>query len=231
MNYWKLGCRWGSKSEGLPLFIDLLIRHQIVISWVDRDFGNNNYVLLTDGFTPLGVAITKSERKPISDLIHLEREFNDREIYFDTRLFYYQADIFEINDPQFSFNFQKGISRINKGSTQNEIHRAYTTFLAEFEMEKMINLLQFKKQIILQGPPGTGKTRMAEQLAHAMTGIASKQELMESGQCKIVQFHPSYAYEDFVEGLKPKTNKKGEIYFETEDGVFKEYCKKSCSKY
>lgn len=90
---------------------------------------------------------------------------------------------------------------------------------------KMLDLLQFKKQIILQGPPGTGKTRKAVQLAKALTGIEDDIALEESGQLKIVQFHPSYSYEDFVEGLKPKTRKDGQITFVTEDGVFKEFCK------
>ena len=58
MKYWKLGCRWGSKSDGLPLFLDLLLENQIVISWIDRDFGESNYVLLTDGFKPIGIAVT-----------------------------------------------------------------------------------------------------------------------------------------------------------------------------
>lgn len=221
MRYWKLGCRWGSKSEGLPLFNDLLLRHQIVISWVDRDFGKNNYVLLTDGFTPLGVAITKSVRKPISDLSHLEGEFNDREIYFDPRLFYYEAEVFEINDPEFSFNFQKGISRINQGSTQLEILRAYTSILAEIDMEKKLNILQHKKQIILQGPPGTGKTRLANQLAKALIGENASKE-----QIEIVQFHPNFAYEDFVEGLKAEA-RGNQVVYKAEDGIFKLFCKKA----
>lgn len=95
------------------------------------------------------------------------------------------------------------------------------------EMENKVKLLEFKKQIILQGPPGTGKTRMAVQLAKELTGLENTTEKEESDQIQIVQFHPSYSYEDFVEGLKPKVGANDQITFETEDGTFKSFCKKA----
>jgi 5-methylcytosine-specific restriction enzyme B len=64
------------------------------------------------------------------------------------------------------------------------------------------DLLLKNGQLILQGPPGTGKTFIARKLAHAVAGHSDRVEL--------VQFHPSYAYEDFVEGYRP-----------TEMGTFK----------
>lgn len=67
-------------------------------------------------------------------------------------------------------------------------------------MKKNIELLQYKKQIILQGPPGTGKTREAKSIAQNMLGLDEK-ELQKSEQFKIIQFHPSYTYEDFVRGI------------------------------
>lgn len=203
MKYWKLGCRWGSKSDGLPLFLDLLLENQIVISWIDRDFGESNYVLLTDGFKPIGIAVTKSERRSISELKHLEDAFNDREVYYDDRLFYYDAEVYEINNPTFSFDYQKGISKINQESTRKEILRAYRAIITEFEMNKKLELLNYKKQIILQGPPGTGKTRQAKLIAKEILGVDDVKELDKHPQFEIVQFHPSYSYEDFVEGMKP----------------------------
>lgn len=90
------------------------------------------------------------------------------------------------------------------------------------QLSKTVDLLKFKKQIILQGPPGTGKTRLAMQLAQAITGI-SKNELSKSEQVEVVQFHPSYSYEDLVEGLKAST--KGDmVVYQPENGVFKNFC-------
>lgn len=68
-------------------------------------------------------------------------------------------------------------------------------------MKKNIELLQYKKQIILQGPPGTGKTREAKLIAKEMLGLDSTDDLKNNEQFKIIQFHPSYTYEDFVRGI------------------------------
>lgn len=81
------------------------------------------------------------------------------------------------------------------------------------------NLLIANKNIVLTGAPGTGKTYMAKEIARAMTKDNEK-------HWKMVQFHPSYDYTDFVEGLRPLQIGK-EIGFERTDGVFKEFCKKA----
>ena len=77
-----------------------------------------------------------------------------------------------------------------------------------------IELLMQNRNLILTGAPGTGKTYLAKQIAS------------EIGKYKFVQFHPSYDYTDFVEGLRPK-NDNGNIGFERKDGVFKEFCKEA----
>ena len=91
------------------------------------------------------------------------------------------------------------------------------TLPAEGKSE-ILELLNYKKQIILQGPPGTGKTREAKNIASQMLGLASEKELEKNEQFKLVQFHPSYTYEDFVRGIvaKPSEDGKG-ILYEAED--------------
>lgn len=82
-----------------------------------------------------------------------------------------------------------------------------------------IELLKVAHNLVLTGAPGTGKTYMAQRIAKGM-GCA------EDEIC-FVQFHPSYDYTDFVEGLRPIENSDGQIGFERRDGVFKDFCKRA----
>ena len=76
-------------------------------------------------------------------------------------------------------------------------------------LEEIETLLKEKKQVIFQGPPGTGKTFVAQKLAERLAG--SKERVT------LVQFHPSYAYEDFVQGYRPSLL-EGQPGFELKDG-------------
>ena len=77
-------------------------------------------------------------------------------------------------------------------------------------LKNIQTLLEDKLQVIFQGPPGTGKTYVAQKLAEHLAG--SKERVT------LVQFHPSYAYEDFVQGFRPKTSDNGQPGFELRDG-------------
>ncbi|MCT7646711.1 McrB family protein [Aliarcobacter butzleri] len=92
-----------------------------------------------------------------------------------------------------------------------------------------VDLLEFKKQIILQGPPGTGKTRLAKQIARFMIKNEMEPKIDDiKEQVKIVQFHPSYSYEDFVRGIVAKSNGK-HIEYITEDKLLINISKKAIS--
>lgn len=81
-----------------------------------------------------------------------------------------------------------------------------------------VDLLTYKKQIILQGPPGTGKTREAKLIAKEMLGLQDVKDLANNDQFKLIQFHPSFTYEDFVRGIVSKPNPEGEgIIYEAEN--------------
>lgn len=93
------------------------------------------------------------------------------------------------------------------------------TRMPQKKYSKYIELLQENRNLVLTGAPGTGKTYMAQAIAEEMG--CSKEEMC------FVQFHPSYDYTDFVEGLRPIEKADGQMGFERRDGVFKEFCKKA----
>ncbi|MDY3755090.1 MAG: AAA family ATPase [Treponema sp.] len=85
-------------------------------------------------------------------------------------------------------------------------------------LDKYTKLLKNTHNLILTGAPGTGKTYLAKQIAEKMGCTPD--------EIGFVQFHPSYDYTDFVEGLRPVQDESGsgQIGFERKDGVFKEFC-------
>lgn len=86
------------------------------------------------------------------------------------------------------------------------------------KLNEYVDLLKSTKNLILTGAPGTGKTHLAKQIAEEMGCTPD--------EIGFVQFHPSYDYTDFVEGLRPVQDESGsgQIGFERKDGVFKEFC-------
>ncbi|MED7819521.1 MULTISPECIES: McrB family protein [unclassified Francisella] len=96
-------------------------------------------------------------------------------------------------------------------------------------IEKSKQLLNNKKQIILYGPAGTGKTFNTKSIIvnHAFgdaDNIDEKyEELQDQGRVKFVTFHQSFAYEDFIEGIKPIPEDR-DVKYDVQDGIFKELC-------
>ncbi len=138
-----------------------------------------------------------------SELLELVREKMNKKI------------IKENSFPEFSANAYAGVENADSYSNMEEKKQLY------------IDLLKANNNLILTGAPGTGKTYLAKQIAQKMIFGEVKDQLTEeeqtqfNEQCGFVQFHPSYDYTDFVEGLRPIESGNG---FNRRNGIFKDFC-------
>ncbi len=87
-------------------------------------------------------------------------------------------------------------------------------FMTVEKLRLILKILNYKKNIILQGPPGTGKTFLAKRLAYLKLGKK------DTSKIQMVQFHQSYAYEDFIQGYRPNGNGQ----FDLKNGIFYNFC-------
>ena len=106
------------------------------------------------------------------------------------------------------------------------INNLYNQYIKMDTIQKGIELLKMKGQIILQGSPGTGKTYTAKDIAEKiiLDSVTEDKEIQKakldkSEQFKLVQFHPSFSYEDFVRGIVATSN-DGDIAYETKEKLF-----------
>lgn len=161
--------------------------------------------------------IVNSRGRDIYDSLEVKIDKNKKEISD------YITDIKNINEfikqNKFKFKNYRVIDRFNIGGVM---------------IDEIINIIKQKKQIILQGAPGTGKTYSSSEIAVKLIDgnvpsdraelMKRYKELVDKEQIFFTTFHQSMDYEEFVEGIKPKTI-NGNITYELEDGIFKKACK------
>lgn len=119
-------------------------------------------------------------------------------------------------------NWDRSTERINlyKSILNGTYEKKKETSVMNKNINNYIEKLEKSKNLILRGAPGTGKTYLARQIASELTGGNEE-------QIDFVQFHPSYDYTDFVEGLRPVSNDNSQISLELQDGIFKKFCQKA----
>ena len=127
---------------------------------------------------------------------------------------------------------------------EKETEAAETEAAAQDELVQQFNgyrnpyssMLIESKNLIFRGAPGTGKSYLAKEIAADIisNGYFDDYTLLSDEQKKqveFVQFHPSYDYSDFVEGLRPKVNEDGTVGFELQDGIFKKFVARARKNY
>jgi len=112
---------------------------------------------------------------------------------------------------------------MNEGDDEIEIERPDRA-------DEIARQLSAKKQVVFYGPPGTGKTYTAQQFAHWWTAEQDV-ETTTGKRVRTVTFHPSFTYEDFVEGLSAESTDDGDVAYEVQDGILKKLCKAARADY
>ena len=92
-------------------------------------------------------------------------------------------------------------------------------FLSKAALDHVVASLERKKNIVLEGPPGVGKTFIAKRIAYRVIGYKAPDRV------QMIQFHQSYAYEDFIQGFRPSDDGS----FELRNGVFHRFCREAAA--
>ncbi|MEZ4660022.1 MAG: AAA family ATPase [Caldilineaceae bacterium] len=142
------------------------------------------------------------------------------------------------DDPSGQFVGDAGALRPRGGESPQGISQPHTptepytlaqvaaaAYLDGETVARWVQIVRRKGQAIFYGPPGTGKTFVAEQLArHLSSGAADGKH---DGFYELVQFHAAYAYEDFVQGLRPRPAAAGGLTYELVAGRFLDFCRRA----
>lgn len=212
MRYYKLGCNWG---KGNPDFYDVLTKHAIVVC-AEHPMEIGDIVAITKGHDVVALACITGNRIPADQRKDLEEDFQSHLIDYSDWNHVANANIWELEKKsRFKYQLQQGICQIQNSDIIETIDYLLLKINAKEMVEKAKKLLLNNHNLILTGAPGTGKTYLAKEIAESL-----------GADWELVQFHPSYDYTDFVEGLRP-IKKGNQLGFERMDGVFKKFCKKA----
>lgn len=150
--------------------------------------------------------LSEGHREKIREHYKLNELYTEQPFDFDVALINYAKDKWgEYKDDESNLTYAYTIQIYQERS--------------QWDCKVDTTLLEKNYNLILTGAPGTGKTYLARQMAKKLTNE-------NDNNIGFVQFHPSYDYTDFVEGLRPKAD-NGNVVFERVDGVFKEFCKRA----
>lgn len=239
--YIYFGSKWGDERKPL---LNIFLNHKVVFAGLTLEEANSykkkfkkyTKIAVCDGTTVKAIGIAEEDFDTLDNLgINFsEEELRNFSIKNSNTILAVRVRLFELNVDD-TFIYDAALKRVNPIESRKDIKDKIDELIKKYSGEKMKEeikeLLIQNKNLILTGAPGTGKTYLAKNIASQIILNKDYDESVENDinfkeQCAFVQFHPSYDYTDFVEGLRPK-NDNGNIGFERKDGVFKEFCKKA----
>ena len=236
---------WSSLERSVRM--KLLDRPWDFASWLDgTEFATNRmfrhailWLLFPDEFQDV---VSHSGKKKIVSRLHQgDRVDTSNPVEIDRALLairhrledehgpfrFYDSPIVELWKRPSATKLEKNGDRVrdNRGKrSQVDPEAIYTDTQAQQDLfidpghfTRLVKSIKSRKNLILQGPPGTGKTFIARRIAWCLIGRR------DDGSIEMVQFHQSYAYEDFVEGFRPA--KEGG--FDLKPGVFRRFCERA----
>lgn len=226
MNTWRIGSKWGKKD-----LINVFKKEKILFAGLEiqdkiNTVKRGDIIAITNAKEIVGLA--KAYR--ISELSQINSTYVEE--YADVTAIIITDCFWKEDHKSFDFGIYGG-----QGKQFHQARKEYHDLILDKykELESMNKkkhlkkLFRSTKNLVLTGAPGTGKTFLAMELAADLIGCKRK-DLIGDGtkrnQFAFVQFHPAYAYEDFVEGLKPKLDDEtnGSISFELRKGIFSKFC-------
>ena len=227
MNVWRLGTSWGKT----PILDEMLKSKVGFFNKSANGIREDDIIAISQPFSRIVVAIgiAETEIQPLSDLLTPEEQSGELSFWINEANGFRFKEIWRIPEgKQFqTADYKQFYNLGNDAEAWENAVNLVLFFKGEQRMKELSQLLEKCHNLILTGAPGTGKTYLAMELANAMTGDSKDTPANKRHSC-FVQFHPSYDYADFVEGLRPtKPNEDGNIGFVRQDGTFKAFCKRA----
>lgn len=150
--------------------------------------------------------------QPNWDELQQDQLLTDAEVFANN-----QGSLFQLSQKEYERIEQIAMGKHVSWESYDISDAAENNLLDERWLDETLDLWKAKKNMVLQGPPGTGKSFVAERLAWLLMGQKDATRL------HMVQFHPSYSYEDFIEGYRPD----GNAGFELQPGHFLKFCRRA----